>query len=256
MAFPLVEDHSHSHEVRVDPAPIVAGFTARQRRVYNAAKWGSTEEDEWARIIFAAGLESVRLAIMAEVARWGGNPEEVELGPMTEAIVEEEAEASAESIVNTYNHDLARAINSIGEEAEGAGPDGEDLEEPTVSEYKRRLFGNSRFALFVGAAWFAVRSAWKKVQIAMTEAAKSINLGINLFYRNSPEIDPMAFLVPFDAVCPICIAGVEGNPWPSMSELIAAGPWPAHNNCVHFPAPADEAEPVDADWIWTGEDWE
>lgn len=257
MTEKIILNHDHYHErVARDPGAVIRDFTERQILVYNAAKYGEREVEEFTDLFLEENAASVESAIRVQVDMAGGSPVLVALGDLMRELIERAARASAESVVNTYNYDLARAIKEIGETEGVEGEDGEDYVEPPVTTYREKLFGATKLGLFLGAAWFAARSLWKRAMIAMSETARALNFGIKVFYENNPQISTQALITPFDAVCPICIDAVNGNPYPTIEAAFAAGPWPAHANCVHYVTPADNVTPVETQDLWTGEDWD
>lgn len=244
--------HDHDRGDRLPPLSSITGtFDGLQQDIFAAARMGEAEIEAWGQRLFEANRLTYEVTLRETISEAGGDPEQVEIGPMVEEIIREEAQKSAETIVATFNVDLARAIVEIERELEVAEI------EPTVDEYKTRLVGRTKVGVILGAAWYAVRMAWKKSMVAITETGQALNEALNLFFRRNDLTGLEAELVPFTAACQFCQDGVDGNPWPTMQELIDAGPWPAHPNCVHYARLivrlADALAGVE---IWSGEDWE
>lgn len=115
----------------------------------------------------------------------------------------------AESVVNTYNYDLAGAIIQIGSEV------------PTANRhvYAARLRG-----------WEARRNAWKTPQIAESTVGHARAQAQADFYRFN-NIEGAAVLRPEAAACPVC-AGWVARGEVSVREA-TNNPPPYHPNCPH-----------------------
>lgn len=115
----------------------------------------------------------------------------------------------ADSIVNTYNYDLAGAIIQVGSEV------------PTANRhvYAARLRG-----------WEARRNAWKTPQIAESTVGHAMAQAQADFYRFN-NIDGVAVLRPKAAVCPVCIGWVARGEVPVREAMNNPGPF--HPTCPH-----------------------
>ena len=121
----------------------------------------------------------------------------------------EQALRDAESFVNTYNYDLAIAIEHIRAET------------PTANRnvYASRL-----------ADWDTKRAAWKDQQISDHNAGEARALAQQDFYRFNYS-EGYARLTPTTAVCPVCIGWIERGDVP-LHEAQQHPP-PYHMGCPH-----------------------
>lgn len=125
-------------------------------------------------------------------------------------MLSQESEENARSIVNTYNYDLALAIQHIQQEV------------PTANRhvYAARL-----------ADWEAKRAVWKEAQISQYTESTARSLAQQDFYRYN-DVTGYANLEPKEAVCPVC----EGWIKKGDVDLVEAQnhPPPYHVNCPHY----------------------
>jgi len=116
----------------------------------------------------------------------------------------------AQSIVRTFNYDLARMIIAIR------------IENPRANRvyYAKRL-----------REWQATRAGWKDKQIALMTVQTGRQRGREAFLLNNP-VTGKAYFEPKEAAEEECQALVKGSPWPI--EKVYATPVPVHFNCPHF----------------------
>ena len=121
-----------------------------------------------------------------------------------------QSKADAQSITNTYNYDLAMAIQHIASET------------PTANRhvYAKRLAG-----------WEAKRAAWKKAQIAQYTTGRGRALALSDFQRFN-NVEGYAHLEPKEAVCPVCKGWVKRGKVPLQEAT--NNPPPYHVNCPHY----------------------
>ena len=193
---------------------VVAGMTKVQKLVHLAYR--RTDEDVaiCRNEIFAILRDSYSMTIRAEIIGLGcADPGNVtpRSGPELKDMADR-AKESAESIVNTFNYDLAMEILRIAEDT------------PTANRntYASRLY-----------EWESARNIEKRMQIDSTETGWAINLAKEAFYTYNGEIPAQAEVVPKDTKCPICAEYVAGNPYGSMDELYRKCELPAHPHCPH-----------------------
>jgi len=115
----------------------------------------------------------------------------------------------AHSITDTYNSDLAKAINKIRT----------DVPTANRNTYAKRL-----------RDWNDNRSQWKERQIAQHTDLSARNQAQRDFYRNNGIRTGMAVLRPRTAVCPICNGWINRGETPIQVALSNPGPY--HPNCV------------------------
>jgi hypothetical protein len=125
-------------------------------------------------------------------------------------LLNDESRADAESIVNTYNADMAIAIQAIRNET------------PTANRYvyAKRL-----------EEWNDKRAKWKEAQIQQYTTGTARALAQQDFYRYNDQIG-VAVLAPKDAVCPVCQGWIRRGEVPLREAM--NNPPPYHVNCPHL----------------------
>ncbi len=202
-----------------DWRPLLDEMTDTQRLVHLTARMTADDVTEIGDRLFTEGREAYRESISAEISRWGctGRAVGPVAGPELTAI-RERADWAATSITGTYNLNLAKEIIRIGADT------------PTANRntYAFRLFKASD-------SWDALYWQRKQTEVAQVETMTMINAATADFYvRNGDMLQPTANVIPQMAVCPICQAMVDGNPWPSVDEVYRQFDVPPHLNCPHY----------------------
>jgi hypothetical protein len=139
------------------------------------------------------------------------------------------AATDAEGIVNTYNADLAHAIQRIRAETPRANR----------ATYARRV-----------QDWAEARSAWKAGQIAITTDTKGRAMALQDFAAQNGTGGGRAKLLPTKAVCPVCQGWIARGWVPLSVATNNPGPW--HPNCPHYWVVAYEGG-IDCEDMWLGE---
>lgn len=236
--FPAVEIRAS-----LDPDPLVEEMTDVQRRVYRAARATAAVVTLWREAIYQHNSRVYQRTVQSLLSSVGCGGSPVEVSRPSRGALAEASRMSAGSIANTYNYDLARAILSIGAAT------------PTANyrTYRSRLFGDTANSIYPGLRnWAAQRAELKAPQIGRTETGNTVNAAIELFYSNNPQLDAQAELRPLQAVCPICQAAVANNPYPNVEAVYAAGNWPAHIGCIHYPQLTGRIMARDCAEVWRG----
>lgn len=138
----------------------------------------------------------------------------------------------AESIVNTYNYDLARQIENL---------------------YEQNHRGNRHYYAYHLRQWHTIRAQLKDPQIKMMTQGTATSLAQTHFYQMNGTMDAVAVLVPTVAVCPVCQGWIDRGEVPA-NEAINHPP-PYHPNCPHkwnFKR-ADKLPPEHCELLWMGE---
>lgn len=146
-------------------------------------------------------------------------------------VLSDQSQADAESIVNTYNYDLALAIEHIRQET------------PTANRhvYSYRLRNN----------WEPKRTAWKDAQIAQFTEGQARALAQQDFHRFN-AVEGYAVLEPTEAVCPVCQGWVKRGRVPLREAM--NHPPPYHTNCPHiWRTEPDKASKQECADLWMGE---
>jgi len=140
------------------------------------------------------------------------------------------AEWAAQSIVNTYNYDLAIAIQHIRSEV------------PTANRYvyAKRL-----------ETWNAARAQWKNPQIALDAEVWARAKAQQDFAQHNGD-QGSARLEPATAVCPICQGWIERGVVPLRVAM--NHPPPYHVNCPHlWDVDPDKVPREECGLLWMGE---
>jgi hypothetical protein len=142
----------------------------------------------------------------------------------------EMSRADGESVVNTYNVDLAAAIANIRSEV------------PTANRhvYAKRL-----------ADWEGKRNKWKSAQIAEFTEGTARAMAQRDFVRFN-DVQGVAVLKPETAAEPICQGWINRGEVP-IAEAVANPP-PYHQNCPHyFNVIPNKVSPGECAELWVGE---
>ncbi len=121
------------------------------------------------------------------------------------------ARDASEDIANTYNYDLAIAIQKISQ----------------MNPRGNRFY----YAKHLGI-WEQQRDTWKVPQIQQHENGLARAQAQKDFYRRNRDILGTATLRPKKAVCPICIGWVKRGVVPI--RVAVNNPPPYHVNCPHY----------------------
>lgn len=192
--------------------PIVSDMTNVQKLVHLLFRKTPDNVEQEREFILKHNRIAYEMTLEEEARSWGCIPGRAHLREGRELRrINERAQRSAKSIVNTYNYDLSKAILAIGADT------------PTANRY---VYAN-RLAL-----WEIEREKYKRRQISMAETFWGINQAKEDFYQRNVLLEPKAEVVPATTVCPICAEYVRGNPYPSIEELYRRVNLPAHVNCL------------------------
>lgn len=208
-----------SRATEADWRQLVDEMSDVQKLVHLTARMQDADVTEIGDRLFKEGREAYREGLNAEIRRWGCTDRAIvpTAGPELSAI-RERADFAAESITGTYNFNLAKEILRIGE----------DTPKANRNVYAFRLFK-------AGDSWDKLYWDRKKTEVAQVETMTMINASTADFYaRNGDLLQPEANVIPQLAVCPICQAMIDGNPWPSVDEVYRQFDVPPHLNCPHY----------------------
>jgi len=141
------------------------------------------------------------------------------------------ARSTAESVVSTYNRDLAFAIEAIRSET------------PTANRYTYA----SRLR-----KWSTKRSGWKDPQVAQQIEGQARAMAQQEFYARNLRKTGYAILRPRTAVCPVC-QGWINRKWVPLQTALNAPP-PYHVNCPHkWDTRPNQVPPGGCRDLWMGE---
>jgi len=205
-------------------------FTEVMSLVYSRLRWGAVEASQFEARIYQMMVAEVSAQISEELAVIGcSKAKSVNLtNPTILANLRETARRDAVSIVDTYNRDLAYAIQAIRTETATAN--------------------RSVFIKRVGE-WAQAREGWKNDQISQMAIVGAKNYAVKEFVRQN-RITAKAYVGgPRPAKEEHCQALIDGEPY-DANQLPAE--LPLHINCPHY-WDIREAEGVDCEGVWTGE---
>ncbi len=140
------------------------------------------------------------------------------------------SKADAASIINTYNYDLALAINAIR------------VQFPRANRYTyaAKLRG-----------WEAARSAYKSPQIIQHATQTARAQALQDFYANNTGIFGVAYIEPTQAVCPVCQGWIKRGGVPV--QIATNNPPPYHVGCPHYwRTVLDKVAPDQCPLLWMG----
>lgn len=124
----------------------------------------------------------------------------------------DQSKQEATGIVNTYNYDLAMAINAIHDKYPSANRN-------TYAKYL--------------VQWHNSRADWKNVQISLHNRMEWKSKALTDFTRFN-NIQGYAQLVPSShASCDICKGWIRRGRVPLQEATKAIAEWPPHLNCIH-----------------------
>jgi hypothetical protein len=170
------------------------------------------------------------LSIQAGRVGCAGSTGRLTTGPALSSL-NEMSQEDAESIVNTYNYDLAIAIQAIRSETPSANR----------NTYASRL-----------REWETNRNSWKLPQIAQYTENTARSRAQADFYKNN-GIDGTAVLEPGTAKCPVCQGWINRGEIPLKEAMKAPGNF--HPNCPHLWTvnPAQKVKRGECADLWVGE---
>lgn len=189
---------------------LVAELTDVQKLVHLAMRMTPFDADRIRGELLAVRRDAYvdELTIMASQVGCPGRRGRLSGGPsLTE--LSEASQADGESIVNTYNWDLAVAIDAIHEENPRANR----------NTYARRL-----------QEWDAKRGEWKAPQIEQYAEGQGRALAQSDFVQFNDALG-LAVLEPGAAVCPVCQGWINRGEVPLHEAT--NNPPPYHVNCPH-----------------------
>ncbi len=214
--------------------PIVAEFTRVMKLVHLAMRMDDFDE----RKIQNQVLVEKRGAYVDQLTALAKSVGCSRKGSLRPGIVQKEmvaeSEADAASIVNTYNYDLAHAIQSI--------------KSATVTAnrhvYAKRLL-----------EWDTERAKWKSLQISLWDTGKwSARALAEFMVKNADLIRGYARLMPKPAAEEVCEGWVKRG-WMRITDRLVSviAEWPPHLNCPHFwEFQLGKVKPDDCARLWVG----
>lgn len=190
--------------------PLVNGMTNVQKMVHLAMRYDSYDADRirvellrQRRLCYEQELtdQAARLGCPGRVGRLGNGDILSELN--------DTSREDGQSIANTYNYDLAIAIQNIG------------VEHPRANRtvYAAQL-----------RQWEQARAKYKNPQIQQYTEVSARSRAQQDFYTYNVATG-YALLVPEQAVCPVCLGWLDRGPVPLY--VAEADPPPYHANCPH-----------------------
>lgn len=210
--------------------PVVDGMSKIQKLVHLSVRQDGYDVDRIRSELLRERRRYYEAELTAQAARVGC-PGQV--GRLTNghilSLLNEASQQDALSIVNTYNYDLAIAVNHIR------------VETPTANRYvyAKRL-----------RAWESKRGAWKNDQIATFTEMSARSLAQQHFYQYNSNLGT-ARLQPTKAVCPVCQGWVNRGEVPIYVATANPGPW--HPNCPHtWLTTPGRVSPEQCPMLWVG----
>jgi hypothetical protein len=202
-----------------------------QKLVHLAMRRDDLDVDQWRASLLRQMRRAYEEELAAMAARVGcpGRTARLENGPLLSAL-NEQAGAWAANVCNTYNYDLALAVQAIAEQT------------PTANRntYAKRI-----------QEWDEGRKQWKDQQIAAYTDGWTRAQAQSDFRRMNGTLGT-AELVPQDAVCPVCLGIIARGKIPLREAM--RNPPPFHLGCPHYwDIQAEQAARDDCPLLWMGE---
>jgi hypothetical protein len=210
---------------------VVENMTNVQRLVHLAMRQGPEDETRIRNEVLEARRRAYvsEMTILAKRVGCSNRSGKLTTGP-TLSDFSDDSQEDGESIVNTYNYDLAHAILNIAQEV------------PTANRhtYVSRL-----------RSWESERSVWKSKQITLNTDGLARQRAIDDFGRFN-DIEGVAVLKPDGAAEEIC----QG--WQARGEVplreATRNPPPYHLNCPHYWEPIlNRVSRQECQELWVGE---
>jgi len=200
-----------THALKRNPENVYSTLSAVGQLVYDAMAMGTSETESLRVEILRQrrriyedelNLQAANVGCPGRSARVGNGPVLTELNEMSAS--------DAQSIVNTFNYDMAIAIANIRQTT------------PTANRvtYRARL-----------RKWMAKRAGWKNNQIAIWTENSTRARAQQDFYRMNGTLGA-ATLLPQKAICPVCQGWINRGEVPL--QVAINNPAPYHNNCPHL----------------------
>lgn len=190
---------------------IVDQMTDVQKLVHLAMRMTADDEDRLRSEILRERRKfyEAELTTQAKKVGCGRRTGRLPEGPILSEL-NEMSSSDAESIVNTYNRDIAGQIIQI---------------------YQNNPRSNRNMYASKLTDWDKKRSEWKNPQILQVNEMTARSKAQQNFYTYNSEVIGTAELTPTQAVCPVCIGWVARGTVPL--RVAEKNPPPYHINCPH-----------------------
>lgn len=208
---------------------LTTDFTEVMDLVLSRMQWGALEVSQYEAEIYKALVDEYSAQIGEELAVIGCSRSVNLTNPVILANLKQQAHDGAVSIVDTYNRDLAYAVQAIRTETATANR----------SVFLKRL-----------DEWAAARDKWKSDQIALYSTVSARSQSVKEFVRRNKVVARAFVSGPRPAAEPECQALIDGEPY-DANNLPAE--FPLHNWCDHGWELRDVEVPMDCEEVWTGE---
>jgi hypothetical protein len=186
-----------------------------ERLVYRALRLGLARQIAIRYTLFNIRRRAYLDELQIQARRVGCPNRRARLSLAAAQVLDRASQTDALNIVNTYNADLQRAIQSYG---------------------RRNPNARMRHYLSFLRAWTEARLSWKIRQIQAVAGNSARSLAFSEFYTNNSWIGGVAIMMPLTAVCPVCQGWLDRivtyGPVP-IAIAVANSP-PYHTNCPHY----------------------
>ena len=207
---------------------IVAQFTRVMALIHLSLRLNPEDQKALSDQLLKARTDEFKEAVSGYIAEMecGGQAELVK-GPELKAL-SKESRKDAKSIVNTYNKDLANAIDQVKLAAVRANR----------HTFAKRL-----------RDWYDKRSSWKNLTISTHTVMTARDSALKAFAQNN-GLSPSVLLWPRTAKEPICQGWI--NRGEVRFQIAVNNPSPFHVGCVHYWKPVFDEEKGDCEGLWVG----
>lgn len=212
---------------------VVSDLTDVQKLVHLAYRMDSVNQEKIRSELLNVRRRAYEQELSLQAQRVGCNGRQGRLSEgQTLTNFNEASKADAESIVNTFNYDLAVAIQNIASELPSANR----------NAYAKRL-----------AAWDTKRSKWKAEQIALnTEGQARDQAQKDFMTNNGLDFEGYVEIEPKKAAESICQGLINRGQIPMREAQNIT--LPAHINCIHYKVTYPAKVPrLECQNLWMGQ---
>jgi hypothetical protein len=206
------------------------------RSVYDQYAMDQNDQAALSSELRALYEDSYIQAINDNLVGLGRDPISMITDPALLAGFQQDADAAAAGIAETFNRDLATQV----------GTSWVDLSAQRGTQMSRQWLDDATNQFITG------RSDWKAEQIAITESTSAWSDAQQDWSDRNPQAIAQVRVTPADAVCAICQAAVDAyGEWTDAADF--DGFDPPHPGCVHS-VEYQAADLPDSTPVWDGQD--
>jgi hypothetical protein len=205
---------------------LVAQFSPVMRLIHGAMRMNEDDVQLMAKELFEARKTEFNAALDDYISQ-AGCAGSSDLKTRTELdFLRQDSQKDAQSIIDTYNMDLAKTIQKI---------------KVSTPRANRNTYASGL------RNWEAGRKSWKATQIALWTTLTARDQALKSFAFHN-KLRPKVRLMPRTAAEPICQGWI--NRGLVSFQIAVNNRSPFHLNCIHFWEP--QFDPADCEGLWSG----